>query len=82
MNEYKDIRDFLKPRKEIKALDKLRDRVNKVIEESCWTRKGKGVRLAGGAFVAAAAVAAIVLLLPTRMAAHEVLPRLLIQSRL
>lgn len=73
MNEYKDIRDLLKPRKEIKASDKLRDRVNKAIEESCRTRKVKGVRLAGGAFVAAAAVAAIVLLLPTRMTAHEVL---------
>lgn len=73
MNEYKDIRDFLKPRKEIKASDKLRGRVDQVIEESCRTRKGKGMRLAGGAFVAAAAVAAIVLLLPTRMTAHEVL---------
>lgn len=73
MNEYKEIRDFLKPRKEIKASDKLRGRVNQVIEESCRTRKGKGVRLAGGAFVAVAAVAAIVLLLPTRMTAHEVL---------
>lgn len=72
MNEYKDIRDFLKPRKEIKASAKLKESVNQAIEESCRARNGKGMRLACVAFIAAAVVA-IVLLLPTRMTAHEVL---------
>ncbi len=72
MDEYKEIKDMLKPRRDFAASDDLRNRINSTLD-SC-TRQRKPFRWLWG--VGASCVAAAVLtliLIPTGMSAKEIL---------
>lgn len=72
MDEYRDIKEMLKPRRDFAASDELRARVNYTLDS--YTREGKPLSWLWG--VGASCVAAAVLLLlliPTGMSAREFL---------
>lgn len=72
MNEYKDIKEMLKPRREIKASEAFRSKIEDL------TKKHRRSSLAkrwvwGGLSLSAAAVMLIIMLIPTRISAKEIL---------
>lgn len=72
MDEYKDIKDMLTPRREFKASDGLRHRIDSVLEDN--TRKKYTFRWVLGLTTSCVAAAMLVLfLLPTQMTAKEIL---------
>lgn len=72
MDEYKDIKDMLKPRRDFAASDELRNRIDSTLD-SC-TRQRKSFRWLWGVGASCVAAAVIMLILiPTGMSAKEIL---------
>lgn len=72
MDEYKDIKDMLKPRRDFAASDELRSRIDSTLD-SC-TREGHSLRWLWGMGVSCVAAAVLILILiPKGMSAKEVL---------
>ncbi len=72
MDDYRDIEDLLKPRKEIKASDELRERVRLALA-SGHSRRFNRKWIWGGISACAAAVMLVFLLVPTGMSATDLL---------
>lgn len=72
MDEYKDIKDMLKPRRDFAASDELRNRINSTLDSCTWQRKSFRWLWGVGASCVAAAVL-ILILIPTGMSAKEIL---------
>lgn len=72
MEDYKDIKDMLTPRRDFTASDELRNRINLALESH--TRKRKPMRWIYGIIASCAAAAVLLLIImPTRVSAKEVL---------
>ena len=72
MDEYKEIKDMLKPRRDFAASDELRNRIGSTLD-SC-TRKKKPFRWLWGVGASCVAAAILILILiPTGMSAKEIL---------
>ena len=72
MDEYKDIKEMLKPRRDFVASDELRNRINSTLDSSVHKRKTLRWIWSVGASCVAAAVLLLVLL-PTGVSAKEIL---------
>ena len=72
MDEYKDIKEMLKPRRDFVASDELRNRINSTLDSSVHKRKTLRWIWSVGASCVAAAVLVLVLL-PTGVSAKEIL---------
>lgn len=72
MDNYKDIKEFLEPRRDIKASDELRKKVQKAIERD---RRYRITRkwLFGGISLSAVAAVLLLVLIPSGMSAKEIL---------
>lgn len=72
MDDYKDIIDFLKPRRDIKASEELHNKVRKAFERN--RRQNKAARwLLGGISLGAVAAVLLLVLIPSGLSAKEVL---------
>lgn len=72
MDEYKDIKDMLKPRRDFAASDELRNQIDSTLD-SC-TRQKKSFRWLWGVGASCVAAAVLILILiPTGMSAKEIL---------
>lgn len=72
MEDYKDIIELLKPRRNIKASDELRKKVNDIVKRD--RHHGFSIKwLIGGISVSAVAAMLLVVLIPTGLSAKEVL---------
>ena len=72
MDDYKDIIDFLKPRRDIKASEELHNKVRKAFEKN--RRQKKAARwLLGGISLGAVAAGLLLVLIPSGLSAKEVL---------
>lgn len=72
MDEYKDIKDMLKPRRDFAASDELRNRIDSTLDS--YTRQRKPYRWLWGISVSCVAAAVLILLfIPTGMSAKEIL---------
>ncbi|MDE7437550.1 MAG: hypothetical protein K2M93_03610 [Muribaculaceae bacterium] len=72
MDDYKEIRKLLKPRRDIKASDELRQRVSDVLNKRVRNRK-KLNWLFGGISLSAVAAVLLLLLIPSGISAKEIL---------
>lgn len=72
MEDYTDITEFLKPRRDIKASDALRKKVEKVLERE---RRHRAARkwLFGGLSLSAVAAVVVLVMIPTGISAKEIL---------
>jgi len=76
MDEYKDIKDMLKPRRDFAASDELRNRINSALDSSTHTRKTiRWIWSVGASCVAAAVL--LLILLPTGVSAKEILEEII-----
>lgn len=73
MDEYKDIKDLLKPRRDFVASDELRNRINSTLDSSTHKRNTLRWIWSVGASCVAAAVLLLLILLPTGVSAKEIL---------
>ncbi|MCM1518593.1 MAG: hypothetical protein NC117_08130 [Pseudoflavonifractor sp.] len=72
MDEYKDIRDMLNPRRDFAASDELRNRINSTLDS--YTRRKKPFRWLWGVGASCVAAAVLILILiPSGMSAKEIL---------
>lgn len=72
MEDYKEIRDLLKPRRDIKASDELRQKVRMAFDKKRKTRMLKGW-VFGGISLSAVAAVLLLVLIPSGMSAKEIL---------
>ena len=72
MDDYKEIRELLKPRHDIKASDELRQRVSDVLNNRARNRR-KLNWLFGGISLSAVAAVILFILIPSGMSAKEIL---------
>lgn len=72
MEDYKDIRELLRPRRDIKASAKLREKVRLAIDKD---RKNRMLKkwVFGGISLSAVAAVLLLMLIPSRMSAKEIL---------
>lgn len=73
MDEYKDIKEMLKPRRDFVASDELRNRINSTLDSSTHKRNTLRWIWSVGASCVAAAVLLLLILLPTGVSAKEIL---------
>lgn len=72
MDEYKDIKDMLRPRRDFAASDELRNRIGSTLDS--YTRQRKPYRWLWGIGVSCVAAAVLILLfIPTGISAKEIL---------
>lgn len=72
MDEYKDIKEMLKPRRDFAASDELRNRINSTLDSSTHKRNAlRWIWSVGTSCVAAAVL--LLILLPTGVSAKEIL---------
>jgi len=72
MEDYKDIKDMLKPRRDFAASNELRNRIDSTLDS--YTRKRKPLRWVWGVSASCVAAAVLILILiPTGMSAKEIL---------
>lgn len=72
MDEYKDIKDMLKPRRDFAASDELRNRIDSTLD-SCTRKKNPFRWLWGVGASCVAAAVLILILIPSGMSAKEIL---------
>ena len=72
MEDYKDIRELLRPRRDIKASAKLREKVRLAIDKD---RKNRMLKkwVFGGISLSAVAAVLLLMLIPSGMSAKEIL---------
>lgn len=72
MDDYKDIKELLRPRRDIKASDELRRKVGKALERD---RRNRIARkwLYGGISLTAVAALLLLVIVPSGLSAKEVL---------
>ncbi|WP_287936468.1 hypothetical protein, partial [Duncaniella freteri] len=72
MEDYKDIRELLRPRRDIKASAKLREKVRVAIDKD---RKNRMLKkwVFGGISLSAVAAVLLLMLIPSGMSAKEIL---------
>lgn len=71
MEDYKEIKDMLKPRRDFAASDELRNRIESTLDT--YTRKRKPLRWIWGVGASCIAAVLILILLPTGLSAKEIL---------
>jgi len=71
MENYKDIKDMLKPRRDFAASDELRNKIVSTLDS--YTRKRKSLRWVWGVGVSCVAAMLILILIPKGLSAKEIL---------